>query len=212
MQGDSLYGIAEQFCTDAASIVNFNGWTDGFSHLLRPGDTIAVPGTGCNVPTDPPVTTTTLPANKYVAKYVNDHIVTNPFDTTTTDRVSWGPVCYEAYWNAHYFAVAGLSKADLMVSLDALPGNVPASVVQQIDRWVPFSERWYPVYTDVVGRLQAQYPLYPNPDRFYMALLTDPQYLELLAAYESVGTEQFAAKYYVVDLCEQIERTQNSTP
>lgn len=212
VQGDSLYGIAEQFCTDAATIANFNGWADGLAHLLRPGDTIAIPGTGCNVPTDPPITTTTLPANEYVADYLNDRIVADPFDTTTVDRISWGPLCYDAYWNAQYFAVAGLSKVDLMLSLDALPGTVPAAVVQQIDRWVQFSTTWYPVYTDVVGRLQAEYPEYSQRHAYVMALLTDPEYVALLDAYNGVGSEQFAAKYFVIDLCEQYERTTTSTP
>lgn len=211
-QGDSLYGIADDFCTDPASIATFNGWTDGLQHLLRPGDTIAIPGTGCDQPTDPPITTTTLPANEYVADYLTNHVVADPFDTATIDRVSWGPLCYDAYWNAQYFAVSGLPKAELMTSLDALPGTVPASIVQQIDRWVPFSTHWYPVYTDVVGRLQAQYPEYEDHHAYVMALLTDPEYVALLDAYQSVGGEQFAAKYWVTDVCEQYERTTSTTP
>lgn len=211
-QGDSLYAIADEFCTDPAAIVALNGWTDGLAHLLRPGDTIALPGPGCVVPTDPPSTTTTLPANPYLALYLQSRVVTDPFEANTTDRPTWGTVCYDAYWSAHYFAVAGLTVVDLLPSLDRLPGSLPPTLLADIDRWAPFSTRWYPVYTDVVGRLQAEFPMYPNPMPFYTALFTDPQYLELLAAYESVGDEQFAAKVYVTDLCERLERTQGSTP
>jgi hypothetical protein len=175
---------------------------------------IIIPPPGCPVESVPPeaTTSTTILSNKYLDLYLNDHVITNPFDPHTGDHKDWGPVCYNAYWTAHGFAALGTTKADLLAALEPLPGNVPPSVLSSIDLWVPFSTKWFPVYTDVYGRIQADHPMYPNTENFYRALYTDPEYLTLLTAYESVGSEQFAAKYWVTDLCSNLMNTRNSTP
>lgn len=211
VSGDALTRIADDFCTSAAEIAVLNGWSDGLQHVILPGQTIQVPGPGCPVETLP-TTSTTIVMNKYLALYVNEGVVTNPFDPDTADHVNWGSDCYAAFWAAHAFAVLGASKASVMAALEPLPGPIPSSLVAEIDAWVVFSSKWYPVYADVRGRIEAQYPMFPDTDRFYRVLLDDPQYLELLEASESVDDEQFAAKYFVTDLCTDLFTTRGSTP
>jgi len=210
-RGDALSRIADDFCTSAAEIAALNGWSDGIQHVILPGQTIQVPGPGCPVETSS-TTSTTIVMNKYLALYVNDGVITDPFDPNATNYVSWGPDCYSAYWAAQAFATQGATKASLLAELEPLPGSVPSTVISQIDAWVVFSTRWFPVYVDVRGRIEAQYPMYPNTDSFYRVLFDDPEYLTLLEAYESVGDEQFAAKYYVIDLCSNLLNTRGSTP
>ncbi len=209
-RGDSLYAIANRFCTVAIDIAVLNGWPEGLDHAIYPGDVILVPGPGCPVITEP-FTPTTLPPNKYLALYLDEGIVTDPFDLNTPDHVDWGPVCYSAYWAAHAFAVQGATKESLLEALAPLAA-VPADVTAQIDLWVPFSEQWYPVYVEVRGRIEAEHPMYPDTDTFYRILFSDPEYLEVLVAHEAVGDEQFAAKYWVTDVCTNLKQTRGSTP
>ncbi len=42
-EGDFLYGIAEKFGTTAEAIATANGWTDGVTHNIFPGDVIVIP-------------------------------------------------------------------------------------------------------------------------------------------------------------------------
>ena len=105
------------------------------------------------------------------------------------------------------------ATADLMAALDPLPGAVPGGVQTQIDKWVPFTNQWFPVYTEITSRIQATHPMYPDTDTYYRILFDDAEYLSLLQAYEAVGPDvQFAAKYFVADLCTNLFTTQNSTP
>ena len=209
-RGDSLYAIADRFCTVAAEITALNGWPEGLDHAIYPGDVILVPGPGCPVITEP-FTTTTVAPNKYLALYLDEGIVTDPFDPNTPDHADWGPVCYSAYWAAHAFAVQGATKTSLLAELAPLAA-VPADVMAQIDLWVPFTTQWYPVYVDVRGRIEVQHPMYPDTETFYRVLFNDPEYLALLTAYEAVGNEQFAAKYWVTDVCSSLLQTRGSTP
>ncbi len=209
-RGDSLYAIADRFCTLATEIAALNGWPEGLDHPIYPGDVILVPGPGCPVITEP-YTTTTVPPNKYLASYLDEHVITDPFDQNTPDHVDWGPVCYSAYWAAQAFAVQGSSKAALLEALAPLAA-VPADVIAKIDLWEPFSQQWYPIYVDVRGRIQAEHPMYPDTDTFYRILFNDTDYLQVLTAYESVGDEQFAAKYWVTDVCTSLKQTRGSTP
>lgn len=207
--GDSLFRIAANFCTIAAEVVATNGWTDGTGHPLFPGDVILIPGPGCPVITEPP---TTLPPNKYLALYLDERVITDPFDQNTIDYVSWGPVCYSAYWTAHAYAVQGGTKAHLLEALAAI-GTVTPELMVQINRWEVFSQTWYPVYVDVRGRIAALYPMYPDIDAFYRVLFNDPEYVELLDAYDAEGDNaQYAAKYWVIDVCNARFRTTGSTP
>ncbi len=207
--GDSLYRIANTFCTIADAIVAANGWPEGLDHAIFPGDVIVVPGPGCPVVTEPP---TTLPPNKYLALYLDERVITDPFDPNTPDYVSWGPVCYAAYWTAQSFAVQGGTREDLLEALAPL-GTVPSDVMAAIDRWIVFSEIWYPVYVEVRGRIMTVQPMYPDSEAFYLTLFSDPEYIELLTAYDAVGDEdQFAAKFWVVDVCSARLRTTGSTP
>ncbi|MDO8391551.1 MAG: LysM peptidoglycan-binding domain-containing protein [Actinomycetota bacterium] len=208
VSGDALSRIADDFCTSAAEIATLNGWSDGLQHVILPGQTIQIPAPGCPVVT----TSTTIVMNKYLELYVSDGVVTNPFDPNTVDHVNWGPDCYAAYWAAHSFAVQGASKASVMAALEPLPGSIPSALVAEIDAWVVFSSKWYPVYADVRGRIEAEYPMYPNTDTFYRVLFSDPEYLTLLEAYEFVDDEQFAAKFFVTDLCADLFTTRGSTP
>lgn len=54
VSGDYLFGIASRFGVTADAIVLANGWVDGISHPLSPGDKIKIPS-GAIVPA--PVTT-----------------------------------------------------------------------------------------------------------------------------------------------------------
>ncbi|CAB4363217.1 unannotated protein [freshwater metagenome] len=211
-RGDALTKIADDFCTNAADIAVLNAWSDGFAHVILPGQTILVPGPGCPVASTS-TTSTTIVMNTYLARYVNEHIITNPFNPNTGDHRNWGAVCYSAYWSAQAFATQGASKADLMAALDPLPGAVPGGVQTQIDKWVPFSNQWFPVYTEITSRIQAAHPMYPDTDTYYRILFDDVEYLSLLQAYEAIGPDvQFAAKYFVADLCTNLFTTHNSTP
>ncbi|MEI7547317.1 MAG: LysM peptidoglycan-binding domain-containing protein [Actinomycetota bacterium] len=207
--GDALTRIADAFCTSAAEIAVLNGWRDGLQHVILPRQTILIPGPGCPAAA---TTSTTIVMNKYLALYVNEHVVTDPFDPNAADHVNWGPVCYSAYWAAQAFATQGATKATLLAALDPLPGSVPATVNTQIDAWVPFVAKWYPVYQRVTSRIGAEHPKYPNTGNYYRALFSDPEYLTLLQAYEGLRDVQFAAKYYVSDLCTNLLNTKNSTP
>jgi LysM repeat protein len=211
-RGDALTKIADDFCTKASDIATLNAWSAGIDHVILPGQTIKIPGPGCPVASSS-TTSTTIVMNKYLALYVDQHVITNPFNPDTGDHKNWGTVCYTAYWAAQAFATQGASKADLLAALDPLPGSVPGGVVAQIDRWVPFSNQWFPVYTEITSRIQATHPMYPDTDTYYRILFDDAEYLSLLQAYESVGSDvQFAAKYYVSDLCTGLFTTHNSTP
>lgn len=211
VRGDSLYRIADQFCTTAPEIAAANKWPDGMDHVIYPGDTISVPGPGC------PVESTTAPSttvamNPYLERYLEDGTVTDPFDPNAANHLEWGPACYNAYWAAQAFAAQGSSKASLMTALAALPAAVPATLIAQIDLFAPFAQQWFPVYVNARDRIAQDHPMYPDIDAFYRALLTDPEYLSLLIAYEAVGPEQFAARYWVNDLCDGLLATRGSTP
>lgn len=211
VSGDALSRIADDFCTSAAEIATLNAWSDGLQHVILPGQTIQIPGPGCPVETSS-TTSTTIVMNKYLALYVNEHVITDPFDPNAADRVNWGPVCYSAYWAAQAFATQGATKQSLMDALGPLPGSVPSTVIAQVDAWVTFSTQWFPVYQEIRERLMSEYPLNPNPDRYYRALFSDPEYLSLLKAYSGMKDTQFAARYYVDDLCSNLFSTRNSTP
>jgi len=209
--GDSLYRIANSFCTTAADVVALNQWPEGVSHPIYPGDVILIPAPGCPVVTEA-VTTTTEAPNRWLALYLNEHVITDPFDQNTPDHVNWGHVCYDAYWEAHAFAVSGGTKDALLAALAPL-GGPPAEMLPAIDRWVVFSEIWYPIYVERRGTIEAEHPMFPDTEGFYRALYTDPEFLELLDAYDRIGSNaQFAAKYWVTDVCSSLFATQGSTP
>jgi len=50
--GDTLSGIADRAGVSLAAVVAVNGWPDGSSHLILPGDTIALPS-GATTPAPP---------------------------------------------------------------------------------------------------------------------------------------------------------------
>ncbi len=209
--GDSLYRIANAFCTTAADVVALNAWAEGLSHPIYPGDVILIPAPGCPVVTELVTTTTEVP-NRWLALYLNEHVITDPFDPNTPDHVNWGPVCYDAYWEAQSFAAHGGTKDDLLAALAPL-GGPPAEMIAAIDRWVNFSEIWYPIYVERRGSIEAAHPMFPDTEGFYRALYTDPEFVELLDAYDRIGSNaQFAAKYWVTDVCSSLYQTQGSTP
>lgn len=210
-QGDSLYRIANSFCTSAAEVVAVNAWPEGLSHPIYPGDVILIPPPGCPVVTEV-VTTTTEAPNRWLALYLNEHVITDPFDQNTPDHVNWGHVCYDAYWEAQSFAVSGGTKDDLLAALAPL-GGPPADMMPAIDRWVNFSEIWYPIYVERRGTIEAAHPMFPDTEAFYRALYTDPEFVELLDAYDQIGSNaQFAPKYWVTDTCTALFKAKGSTP
>lgn len=52
--GDSMYGIAAKFGTNAEDIASYNSWADGILHPLNPGQVILIPPTATNVSTSVP--------------------------------------------------------------------------------------------------------------------------------------------------------------
>jgi len=211
VRGDSLYAIADRYCSTPVEIAALNEWSDGLDHVIYPGDEILVPGPGCPIVTDA-VTTTTVEPNEYLARYLDEGVITDPFDPNAATQLDWGPVCFDAYWSAQAFATQGASRASLSTALDALPGVVPSEIIGQIALWDRFSLQWFPVYVAILDRIELQTPRYPDTDAFARALLADAEYLELLRAYESVGGEQFAARYWVEDVCDRLLVTSGSTP
>ena len=55
--GDSLFGIAKKFCVTIDLLPTVNGWPDGITHVIHPGEVIVIPEGACSVSTAAPSTT-----------------------------------------------------------------------------------------------------------------------------------------------------------
>ncbi|MDW3214854.1 MAG: LysM domain-containing protein [Ilumatobacteraceae bacterium] len=79
--GDTLSSISAAFGVGIDELVWFNGWEDGASHVLLPGETVSIPGpdvVDVTVPYSP--TPTTVPVQGYVVQ---------PGDTIEALRERW---------------------------------------------------------------------------------------------------------------------------
>ena len=85
VSGDLVVRIAKKFCVKAQDIADYNGWTEGITHAIFPGNTIKIPPNGCLPGTAPE--TTAAPT-----------VATTPAATSTTFDVNSG---------ATYTVVAG---------------------------------------------------------------------------------------------------------
>jgi LysM repeat protein len=85
VSGDLVVRIAKKFCVKAQDIADYNGWTEGITHAIYPGDIIKIPPNGCLPGTAPE--TTAAPT-----------VATTPAATTTTFDANAGPT---------YIVVAG---------------------------------------------------------------------------------------------------------
>ena len=59
-QGDTLFGIAQASGVDLSALVTANGWADGASHAIFPGDRIVLPE-GANLTVSVPTASATVP-------------------------------------------------------------------------------------------------------------------------------------------------------
>ena len=75
VSGDLVVRIAKKFCVKAQDIADYNGWTEGITHSIFPGNTIKIPPNGClpgtatettaapAAPSTPAATSTTFDVN-----------------------------------------------------------------------------------------------------------------------------------------------------
>lgn len=218
--GDALYAIADSFCTTADAIVAANAWSDGVNHPLFPGDPITVPGAGCGATGSSVATSaggdTATATNPYLQQFIDQGVVFNPFDGDPADYDDrFGPLCDAAWSRTYEFLQHRATKADTLETLEALAAigapEVPAKVAAFMASWEEFVLEWGPVYDAAVSRAEAA--RIADYNDYYLALLSDPEYVEFLTAYEAFPRAADSDPHqWVITVCTPIADTANSTP
>lgn len=207
--GDALYAIAERFCTTADAIVTANGWADGISHPLYPGDAITIPGGGCasGPTTVAPVDTATGEVDSTPNGEVDDPYWGDPGDYTD----AYGIDCDRA-WDATWGLIKqGYSAEQVLPTLEALPTDMPADVAAAVNAAATFNAEWYSVYVAATDQAHAQYG-YGISEEYLDALAANPEYLEFFAAYLEIKDTARIPHEWSNSVCNDLLATDGSTP